>query len=108
MYEKAKIVTRGIIDLVMVLAGCEGNDNRLRIWERVVKCMVCHSGSSIFIRGYYLQCTNFLSLRDKESVIASTATPVHLSGRQEEAKTVSTFTRFSRPLTQSELAEWMT
>ena len=45
MYEKAKIVTRGMLDLVMVLAGCEGNDNRLRIWERVVKYMVCHSGS---------------------------------------------------------------
>ena len=36
--------------------------------------------SNIFVRGYYLQYTNFPSLSDKESV--SSLIPVHGSGKQ--------------------------
>ena len=45
MYEKAKIVTMGMLDLVMVLAGCESNDNRLTVLRKVVECLVYHSDS---------------------------------------------------------------
>ena len=45
MYEKAKIVTMGMLDLVMVLAGCESNDNRLTVLRKVVECPVYHSDS---------------------------------------------------------------
>ena len=50
---------------------------------------------SIFLREYYLQYTNFLSLRDKESAVVSTVISVHTSEKQEEIKTVSVLSRLS-------------
>ena len=54
MYGKAKLstkivvvrqlVTTGMLDLAMVLVGYKNNDNRLRVWGRVVEWIVCYSG----------------------------------------------------------------
>ena len=59
--------------------------------------------ANIFIRDYYLQYTNFLSLRYKESVIVNPDTNVHTLGKEEEIKTPLLLF----PLTQSDLAKWM-
>ena len=59
--------------------------------------------ANIFIRDYYLQYTNFLSLRYKESVTVNPDTTVHTLGKKEEIKT----SLLLFPLTQSELAKWM-
>ena len=49
--------------------------------------------ASIFIGGYYLQYTNFLSLSNKESVIVSPLITVHTLRKNVEIKTVSVLTR---------------
>ena len=59
--------------------------------------------ANIFIRDYYLQYTNFLSLRYKQSVTVNPDTTVHTLGKKEEIKT----SLLLFPLTQSELAKWM-
>ena len=48
---------------------------------------------NIFLREYYLQYTNFLSLSDKETITVSTVISVHTLEKQEEIKTVSVLTR---------------
>ena len=48
--------------------------------------------TNFFLREFYLQYTNFLSLTDKESVIVSAVIPAHNTEKQEEIKTVSFFT----------------
>ena len=55
--------------------------------------------TSIFLRGCYLQCTNFLSLGNKESVIVSTVIPVDASGKQGEIEVATVLT------TQDSLAQ---
>ena len=45
--------------------------------------------SSIFIRDYYLQFTNFLSLSGKESVIASPVFPVYTLRKKGKIKSES-------------------
>ena len=69
----------------MVLLVYGSNDYRLKIWEKV-DGMVCHSIASIFMRDYYLQYTNFLSLNNKESTVDPDST-VHTLGKKEEIKT---------------------
>ena len=54
--------------------------------------------TSIFLRGCYLQYTNFLSLSDKESVMVSAIIPVHVSGKQGEVKAAPELKRHSRSL----------
>ena len=49
--------------------------------------------ASIFIRDYYLQYTNFLSLSDKGSMIVSPVTTVHTLRRKGEVKTVPVITK---------------
>ena len=75
----------------------ESNYGKLELWRREVDWIVYHSSifASIFIRAYYLQYTDFLSLRDKELVIVSAVIPVHSLGRQGETKTVSVLARLS-------------
>ena len=66
--------------------------------------------ASIFIRDYYLQYTNFLSLSNKESVIVSPIITVHALRNRGEIQTVSVVTRSSSSLvlmTQSELVKWL-
>ena len=48
---------------------------------------------NIFLREYYLQYTNFLSLSDKETIIVSIVISVHTLEKQQEIKTVSILTR---------------
>ena len=54
----------------MVLAGYGSNANRLWVRERWIGWFAIPI-ASIFIRDYYLQYTNFMSLNDKESLIVS-------------------------------------
>ena len=49
--------------------------------------------ASIFIRDYYLQYTNFLSLSDKGSMIVNPVTTVHTLRRKGEVKTVPVITK---------------
>ena len=49
--------------------------------------------ASIFIRDYYLQYTDFLSLSDKGSMIVSPVTTVHTLRRKGEVKTVPVITK---------------
>ena len=49
--------------------------------------------ASIFIRNYYLQYTNFLSLSDKETVIVSPVITFHTLRKKGEIETVSFLTR---------------
>ena len=49
--------------------------------------------ASIFIRDFYLQYTNFLSLSDKGSMIVSPVTTVHTLRRKGEVKTVPVITK---------------
>ena len=49
--------------------------------------------TNIFVRGYYLQYTNFLSLIVKESVIASAVIPVHVLGKQGGIKAAPVLTK---------------
>ena len=46
-----------------------------------------------FVRGYYLQYTNFLSLIVKESVIASVVIPVHVLEKQGGIKAAPVLTK---------------
>ena len=55
--------------------------------------MVFHPNASIIIRDFHLQCTNFLSLSDKESKIMSTVIPFHNPGKYEEITAMSFLTR---------------
>ena len=57
--------------------------------------MVCHPIASIFIRDYYLQYTNFLSLSDKETAVVSPVIIVHTLRKKGETKAVSVLTRLS-------------
>ena len=66
--------------LVIVLLGYGSNDNRLR-------------ASSIFIRYWYLQSTNFLNLSEKKSVIVSPVITAHFLRKKGKIKTVSILTR---------------
>ena len=53
VYDKSKIVikiavgnqlvSRGIWFLVVILLGCESNDDNLGAWKRVIDWIVCHS-----------------------------------------------------------------
>ena len=52
--------------------------------------------ASIFIRDYYLQYTNFMSLSDKESVIVSPVITAHTLRKNGEFKTASVFIRRPR------------
>ena len=52
--------------------------------------------ASIFIRDYYLQYTNFMSLSDKESVIVSPVITAHTLRKDGEFKTASVFIRHPR------------
>ena len=66
--------------------------------------------ASIFIRDYYLQYTNFLSMSNKVSVIVSSIISVHTFTKKEEIQTVSVVTRLSSSLvfmTQIDLAKWL-
>ena len=49
--------------------------------------------ASIFVRDYYLQYTNFLSLRNKESVIVNPVIPVYTLRMEKEIKTVPVLSR---------------
>ena len=66
--------------------------------------------ASIFIKDYFLQYTNFLSLSNKESVIVSPIITVHTLRKKGEIQTVSVVTRPSSclvPMTQPEMAKWL-
>ena len=66
--------------------------------------------ASIFIRGYYLQYTNFLSMSNKVSVIVSSIISVHTLTKKKEIQTVSVVTGLSSSLvfmTQIDLAKWL-
>ena len=66
--------------------------------------------ASIFIRDYYLQYTNFLSMSNKVSVIVSSIISVHTLTKKKEIQTVSVVTRLSSSLvfmTQIDLAKWL-
>ena len=78
----------------MVIGGEYG-----RIWSRWFAILI----TNIFVRGYYLQYTNFLSLNNKESVLVSAVIHVHASGKQEQIKAVSVPTRLIGPLTQGNI-----
>ena len=54
--------------------------------------------TSIFIRDYYMQYTNFLSQSDKKSVIVNPAFLDHASRKKGEIKTVSVLTRLPSSL----------
>ena len=45
--------------------------------------------ASIFIRDYYLQCTKFVSLSDKESMIKIPVIPVYILKKKKQIKIVS-------------------
>ena len=66
---------------VMALVGYGSNDKRLRVWEKVD-----WMDANIFIRDYYLQYTNFMSLSDKESMIVNPVITAHTSRKKEEIK----------------------
>ena len=85
--------------LVVVLVG-HWNNSRLREWG-LSKSTVCHSVRSIFICGYYLQYTNFLSLSNKELNVVIAFIPVHALGNQGE---INTFLIVHS--TKSVLPEW--
>ena len=78
----------------MLLIGYESNGIRLRVWEKV-DCII----TSICIRDYYLQYTNFLSLSDKESVIVSPVITVYALRKKGEVKTMSLLTILASSLT---------
>ena len=56
------------------------------------------STANIFIRDYYLQYNNFLSLSDKESVIVSSVITVHALRKKGEIETVSFLTKLHSSL----------
>ena len=64
--------------------------------------------ASIFIRDYYLQYTNFLSLSNRESVIVSPVITVHTLGeelRDQNSVSPHKMSQLPGPLTQPELAK---
>ena len=66
--------------------------------------------ASIFIRDYYPQYTNFLSLSNKESVIVSPIITVHTLRKSGEIQTMSVVARLSSslvPKMQPKLAKWL-
>ena len=78
----------------MVIGGEYG-----RLWSGWFAILI----TNVFVRGYYLQYTNFLSLNNKESVIVSAVIRVHASGKQEEIKAVPVLTRLIGSLTQGNI-----
>ena len=53
--------------------------------------------ASIFIRDYYLQYTNFLSLSDKGSMIVNPVTTVHTLRRKERLKQCQSSQKYLAP-----------
>ena len=63
--------------------------------------------ASIFIKDYYLQYINFLSLSDKESVIVSPVITAHTLRKKEKIKTVSVLTRLPSSLVPCYSLNWL-
>ena len=65
--------------------------------------------TNLFIKGYYLQCTNFLSLINKELLAASPASTVHTfrNMREREIKIVLILTWVSSSLAPWQILYWL-
>ena len=90
----------------MVLVGHGRNDNRVRYGRRWIGWFfiltVC-----IFMRDYYLQYSNFLSLRDKEAVVVSPVIPVYTLRKKTEIKTVAALKRLPGSLVPWRSLNWL-
>ena len=100
-------VSRGMWSLVMV---GEGGKEVMTIgwgygggWSGWFSILVAR----IFIRGYSLKYTNFLSLKDAWSVIVSAVIPVYASGKQGNIKTMSFLTILSHLLGLCRSLNWL-
>ena len=108
MYSRKSVESRMEASGTPILTGYFCEDFPFRITQ---SCLLFRKDkaciASIFIRGYYLQYANILSLSNKESVVVSAVIPVHASGKQGEIKSVSPnkMHLFSESYTQPELVE---
>ena len=75
-------------------------------WRRWIG-MFAIAISSIYIRGYYLQYTNFLSLGNRELVVVNPVITVHTLRKKGEIKTVSFLTRLPHSLVLSHSLNWL-
>ena len=94
-----QLISRSMRLLVMMLVACGGNNNGLRVRVRV-EWMVFHSDFKYINYRLLPANTNFLSLSDKESVIAGAAFPAHVLVRQGEIKILSVLTRLFHSLSR--------
>ena len=101
-----QLVSRGIWVLVRVLVGY-GIITIVWGYERSLIEWFAIPIAGIFIRGYYLQYINVLSLGDRESVVVSPTITVHTLRKKEGNKTVLVLTRHRSSLVPLRSLNWL-
>ena len=111
LYENANLMMKLNLNKLRNVSSCYGI-SRIQKWWRWVEGMrevvwFAIRIANISTRDYYLQYTNFRSLRDKESVIVSPTINVHTLRKKGEIKTVPFCTRLHSSFVAWRSLNWL-